>query len=163
LFDGVDQESQGILGLTSRPLEKLQFLMFEHFHARIPCIACGTLGQSTRDQWKDTATLVEAGIPVIYIDIRPRGLLNYDQSLETLWENVKAANLASMSAMLGLGRPDVLDTCRLSYFHSVFTRKAGRPGARERLRLEGMSIFEAIRALKAADSEDRSESTSQVL
>ena len=157
LFDGVDEDGQEIRGLTTKPLAQLQALILGYFHARMPCIACGSLRHSTRDQWKGAATLVEADIPVIYIDLRNRMQLDYNQSLESIWEKVNGENLAYLETLLRSGRLDVLNTCRLSYFHSNFTRKVRareEQGARLRRNTDGMSICEAIKMLQSESQEE---------
>jgi hypothetical protein len=156
LFDGVDEDSQGINGLTTEPLAQLQSLILGYFHAQMPCIAFGSLRRSTNDQWKEAATLVEAGIPVLYIDIRNRTQQDYNQSLGSIWERVNGENLAYLETLLRSGRLDVLNTCRLSYFHSVFTRaRLGEDqGTRSRSNTGRISIFSAIKMLQSESREE---------
>lgn len=154
LFDGVDEDSQGIKGLTTEPLAQLQSLILGHFHAHTPCVAFGSLRHSTRDQWKEAATLVEAGIPVVYTDIRNRAQQDYSQSLGSIWEKVKGENLAYLETLLRSGRLDVLNTCRLSYFHSVFTRAREDGDARSRSNSGRTSIYSAIKMLQSEPQEE---------
>jgi hypothetical protein len=154
LFDGVDEDSQGINGLTTEPLAQLQSLILGYFHAQMPCIAFGSLRHSTRDQWKEAATLVEAGIPVVYVDIRSRTQQDYSQSLGSIWEKVNGENLAYLETLSRSGRLDVLNTCRLSYFHSVFTRAREDQGARSRSNTGRISIYSAIKMLQSESREE---------
>ena len=154
LIDGVDEDDQVIRGLTTKPLARLQSLILGYFHAQMPCIACGSLRHSTRDQWNEAATLVEAKIPVIYIDIRRRKQLDKEQSLRSIWEIVKGESRSYFEALLRSGRLDVLNTCKFSYFHSVFTRED--PSARHPpiTVTNGMPIYEAIEMLKSEFQEE---------
>lgn len=68
MVDGL-KEIGNELELCTMQLEDLRLTILSHLMATLPCIAVGTLRHGI-EGWKDSASLVQSKIPVLYIDIR---------------------------------------------------------------------------------------------
>ncbi len=65
MVDGLDDRG----GVCRKQLEDLRLTILSHLMATLPCVAIGTLRHGN-DGWKESASLVQSKIPVLYIDVR---------------------------------------------------------------------------------------------
>jgi hypothetical protein len=205
MVDGLDEDKG--CSLSPKPLETLRLMILTHLMTLFPCVAIGTLRHG-KDGWKDSASLVKADIPVLYIDVRQHSpskrlpaehanpvrqktetvkkigelkslLSTYsnreaayqlstafpeeedkDNNLE--WESFpiterkeKAAQLIKTAmthkeneskCIKESGRVDVLDACRMAYWHSICHRAETLINGNQKSKT--FSIYEAISILE---------------
>jgi hypothetical protein len=107
-------------------LDSLRLMILSYLMASLPCMAIGTLRHGDRDGWKDSASLVQSNIPVLYLDVRQRKPFDdFDSetdpglTADQLLQKAKKCLDQEWGAIAAAGRLDVLDVCRMSFWHSV--------------------------------------------
>jgi hypothetical protein len=164
MVDGLDEDDDGVVkGFSTMQLESLRLMILSHLMTSLPCVAIGTLRHGSTDGWKDSASLVQTNIPVLYIDVRRRPSFESHLSPDELLEAAKKHCNQEWESIASSGRLDVLDVCRMAFWHSVCQSATGRSTAGEsRITVNSaLSIHDAI--TQAKNTRVREESNLQVL
>jgi hypothetical protein len=133
MVDGLDENDKGEVKISNVQLERLRLLILTHLKTSLPCVAIGTLRHGNKDGWKDSASLVQAEIPVLYIDVRKRQTYDSCLSHDKLLEAAKAHYKQEWDTMAKAETFDVLDVCRMAFFHSIFFRHDPRNTAKSQI------------------------------
>ena len=108
-------------------LENLQRIILTHLTTAHPSVAIGTLRHGI-DGWKESASLVQRKIPVLYIDVRQRQEATKkdlpaepdEDAAKKLITSAKEHSVKVWHSIKERGKLDVLDVCRMAYFHSIW-------------------------------------------
>ena len=122
MVDGLEEDESGMVkGFSTIQLDSLRLMILSHLMASLPCMAIGTLRHGDKDGWKDSASLVQSNIPVLYLDVRQRPAIVTDPGLtaDRLFQEAKKSLDEDWEAIARSGRLDVLDVCRMAFWHSV--------------------------------------------
>jgi hypothetical protein len=164
MVDGLDEDDDGVIkGFSTVHLENLRLMILSHLMTSLPCVAIGTLRHGSEDGWKDSASLVQTNIPVLYIDVRKRPSFGSHLSPDELLEAATKHCHQEWESIACSGRLDVLDVCRMAYWHSICQSATGRSITGEsRITVNAaISIHDAI--AQAKNTRVREESNIQVL
>jgi hypothetical protein len=164
MVDGLDEDDDGVIkGFSTMQLENLRLMILSHLMTSLPCVAIGTLRHGSKDGWKDSASLVQTNIPVLYIDVRRRPSFESHLSPDELLEAATKHCSQEWDSIASSGRLDVLDVCRMAFWHGICQNAAGRsiPGESRITINAAISIHDAI--TQAKNTRVREESHLQVL
>ena len=136
MVDGLDEDDSGLVkGFSTAQLDALRRMILSHLQTTLPCVAIGTLRHGDRDGWKDAASLVQDNIPVLYVDARPRPTFEPSLSADALLAKTKAYLSQEWESIKGSGRLDVLDVCRMAFWHTTYQamlcKLAAKPGSKD--------------------------------
>jgi hypothetical protein len=163
MVDGIEEilEANGdpTVKLSTTQLEHIQLAILSYLTTSLPSVAIGTLRHGT-DGWKDSASLVEANIPVLFLDVRNPVDFEGENDAEKLIEKAKQVYDGNRKEIEKCGRLDVLDTCRMAYYHRVW-QKAKMLMVGETPSEDVVTIHNAIKLLE--DEKKKANRDSQVV
>jgi hypothetical protein len=138
MVDGLDEQGTAI---NTNEMESLRLAILTYLTTSLPCVALGTLRHG-EDGWKDSASLVQANIPVLYIDVRNHD--NYDEACKSIPKIDASGSKTMMSLdermkvvkkihsametdcsmewdeLSNVDKYDVLDVCRIAFMHTAY-------------------------------------------
>jgi hypothetical protein len=151
MVDGLDEDDDGVIkGFSTVQLESLRLMILSHLMTSLPCVAIGTLRHGSKDGWKDSASLVQSNIPVLYVDVKQRPSFESLSSPDELIEAAKKYCNEDWESVASSGRLDVLDACRTAFWHTICQRVSNQsiPGESRITINSAVSIHDAITQAK---------------
>mmetsp|Transcript_22971 Transcript_22971/g.58053 ORF Transcript_22971/g.58053 Transcript_22971/m.58053 type:complete len:625 (-) Transcript_22971:252-2126(-) len=167
VVDCVGEDTEGNLELDHSPKDQLETLLMQHMVSSLPTISVGTMhhydNKYEGESYEAIFNSCNMGIPVLLLDIRPKGLgAPYDPSLskQQLFEEAQRRFSELEADLAQEGKADLLEICRLSHFHSLLIEDIVHPNTvhEEEDSEKVMPLWKRIEDRKARDGAFASDS-----